>query len=321
MKAVLIGTAAYRANYQDIDLICDQEFADQLRGCEQMQGTKGTVYYVHGEFEATVPNPGNSYDLILQNRTTYCKRFRCIDIPGAKNVEVDVAYIPTLLALKKAHLILPRKWKHHMFEYSKLKDVWFESDKVMFLPKEHHSDAILKLYRLHRKECLKIAKAHPVLKNKKDEFFGSTNAEAEKEYELFDHDTIHVAIALEGGVPAYTHMLGDDEEVWCDRSKWNAMSGERKFNCVREEAAILALERSIIPSLYLGKAFKGEKWAYEMALFKICTTITSGWFRDYCIERYWEAVDERPDYVNSFFEGLKSGQITVVNEEVVCGAR
>jgi hypothetical protein len=314
MKAVLIGTLAYRNTGQDIDLICDQEFADKLKGCERFEGRKGSVHYLPGSLEVTVPNPGTAYDLILQD-DFYSPRIQGIDVPTLGEVAVRVASVPTLMALKKAHLILPRKWKHHISEYGKLKDLWFEDDKAIFSPKDE-GIAINKLYKLHRKECLAIAKAHPKLNQKKGEFFGQMDEEAEKEYELFDHDTIHKAIALEE-VPAYTHML--DGEVWCSKAKWKEMSGERRFNCVVEEAAILALERSIIPALYLGKAFRGEKWAYEMALFKICTTITSGWFRDYCIERYWEAVERRPALTDAFFEGLKDGTIKVVNHEVVHG--
>lgn len=312
MRAVLIGTRAYNDQYTDTDVICDQEFADQLSGCEQFEGTKGKVYFVHGEFEATVPNEGTAYDLIL-NGPQYWTNPREIDVPSQGKLYVQVASLPTLLALKKAHLILPRKWSHHIAEYGRLKNLYLGSEYKTFSPKSE-GEHIRQLYRLHRKESKAIAKAHPKLNVQKNDFFGST--EAEKEYEIFDHDSIHRAIATED-VPAYTFML--DGEVWCSRKKWREMSDERKFNCVREEAAILALERSIIPALYLGKAFKGAKWAYEYALFKICTTITSGFFRDYCIERYHEAVERRPAYVEAFFDGVKDGSVEVLNHEVVCG--
>ena len=108
--------------------------------------------------------------------------------------------------------------------------------------------------------------------------------------------------------------------IWCSRKKWREMSEEKRLHCVIEEAAILALERSIIPALYLeGESFLGAEWAYKMALFKICTTITSGWFRDYAIERYWDAVEARPDFVKAFFTGMKLGIVKILKPEVVCG--
>lgn len=322
MKAVLIGTQAYRQGGQDVDLICDQEFADQLNSCEVKESSKGKLYYIHGEFEATVPNEGTAYHLLLED-DWYCIQgvfgglpyYETLQLPKF-TVQVQTASLMTLLSLKKAHLILPRKWHHHIHEYGLLKEMALGHENKIFKPKAY-GELYQKLYRLHRKECLAAAKAHPKLNQKKDDFFGSTDREREKEYEIFDHDSIHRAIALED-VPAYTLML--DGEVWCSRKKWRQMTEEQRFNCVREEAAILALERSIIPALYLGRKFMGAKWAYEMALFKICTTITSGFFRNYCIERYHEAVAKRPDFVKSFFEGLKSGVIEVVNREVVCGS-
>lgn len=108
-------------------------------------------------------------------------------------------------------------------------------------------------------------------------------------------------------------------EVWCSRSKWDDLNEIDKLQCVIEESAILALERSIIPSLFLNNSFRGEQWAYEYALSKVCTSITSGFFREYAIEHWKQAILGRPDYVAKFFQGLKSGEVIVLKPDVVLG--
>lgn len=306
MKAVLIGSRAYKDTGQDIDLICDQEYADQLSGCEVKDSPYGKNYYVHGTFEATVPNPGTAYELLLDSENLK-NGYAELDLTcfGIKERKLKKASIPALLALKKAHLILPIKWQHHVREYGVLKNLL---GVEVFNPKDH---GVHSLYKLHRKEVKQRAKAHPRLNQDKDNFF------EEAIFKIFDHDTIHQAVAV-GDKPAYTYML--DGEVWCSREKWSQMSEEQKLNCVVEESAILALERSIIPALYLGSSYRGAEWAYKFALFKVCTTITSGWFRDYCIEHYDAAVKARPDFVAAFFKGVKSGLVKVLKPEVVYGA-
>ena len=309
MKAVVIGTRAYKNQGNDLDIICDEEFASQLSGCERREGARGIHYWVHGKFEATVPKPGTAYEMVLKNEV-YQRGAAMVEVPGKGEVFARKASIPTLIALKKAHLILPRRWEHHIAEYRDLKRLvcldYFRSTVRKTLGDEYGD-----LYLQHRKECLETAKAHPRLNTMKDEFF------EEARFKIFDHDSIHRAIAL-GPKPAYTEML--DGEVWCSRKKWREMSEEKRFHCVIEEAAILALERAIIPSLYYQDVpFRGADWAFKTAMFKICTTITSGWFRDYCIERYWDALEARPDFVKAFFNGVKLGIVKVLKPEVVYG--
>src|SRR5690606_6535747 len=56
-----------------------------------------------------------------------------------------------------------------------------------------------------------------------------------------------------------------------------------KLKCVREEAMAIALGRFIIPGFV-----HDSQIAYSMALRKVCTTLTKGWFRDFAIDHYPE---------------------------------
>lgn len=72
---------------------------------------------------------------------------------------------------------------------------------------------------------------------------------------------------------------------------------------------MLALERSQIP--HPGK-WTPEK-SFMFALEKVCTSITSGWWREYAWEHHEDAVSlyesARTDYVDRFKQALAAGVV------------
>lgn len=305
MKAALIGSAAYREIYddfQDVDLLADHAFATLLlfqHPAESIQELPLATNYVikidDVIVEVRVPKPETAHAKVLELAIGQ------IEILGLKVSQVP---LPMLCALKKAHLSSPHKWDRHIQQYSRIKGLLGID---VFKPSEWGSQ-VEAVYRQHRAEIKQFAKPHPKLNTNKNYFF------EDADYKVFDHDTIHQAIAL-GPLPAYTLM--QDGEVWCSKEKWDNLTQEQKLNCVKEEASVLALERSIIPALFLGKAFRGAQWAYEYALGKVCTTITSGWFREFAIEHYEIAVQDRPDFVSMFFDGVKNKTVKLLKPELV----
>ena len=61
---------------------------------------------------------------------------------------------------------------------------------------------------------------------------------------------------------------------------------EDKIKCIAEEAHVIAMERMMIPN----KWEYPTKKAYIKAVDKVCTTLCSGWFRDYAIDHYPEVM-------------------------------
>jgi hypothetical protein len=142
--------------------------------------------------------------------------------------------------------------------------------------------------------------SHPNLDVKAKDFFKDTES-----YNRYDHDTIHEAIKL-SAEPAYRMFLADDAQVKCDEKKFNAMQHVCKINAVLEEAYTLALERSQIPN----DLNVAPITSFKIALEKICTSITSGWFREFAWENYDEIMRNfSGDYVNQFNEALQNGSI------------
>jgi hypothetical protein len=141
----------------------------------------------------------------------------------------------------------------------------------------------------------------PKLNQNKENFF-TDNVDY-----VYDHDELHKVVMV-GTKPAYTKYQVDGEEVLSSKKKFNALPHIIQMAGVYEEAAVLALERSVIPH-----QAPPEK-AFMMALEKVCTSITSGWFREFAWENYdqvvlfYRSVGEEYYYEN-FQDALAEGTI------------
>jgi hypothetical protein len=149
-----------------------------------------------------------------------------------------------------------------------------------------------------RREAETYNYPHPKLNKSKDEFFTD-----DVPY-IYDHDDLHLAVARMSK-PAYTTFL--EEEVKVSFDLWNRQPYYVKINAVLEESYVLALERSIIP--FPDKVTDG-KAQFLMALEKVCTSITSGWFREFAWLNYDEVVKNfSPVFITQYKNALAAGRI------------
>jgi hypothetical protein len=142
--------------------------------------------------------------------------------------------------------------------------------------------------------------AHPKLNVSKGDFFKGDGVEY-----VYDHDSIHLAVK-HLTYPAYMYFKPAQSEVYCDRDMFEKVDESVRLYAVLEEAYTLALERSQIP-------FKGvltPKRSFDLALEKVCSSITSGWFRTYAWENYDKVQELYSDnYVARFWAGVESGVV------------
>ena len=149
---------------------------------------------------------------------------------------------------------------------------------------------------------------HPKLDVSKGEFFDSSMTGV---WQKFDHDSIHVAVK-HLGKPAYTYFKPDEAEVMCSRELFEAQPETIKLYSVLEEVYTLALERSLIPF----PSKKTPKEAFNMAHMKVCTSIASGFWREYAWENYDNVQALYNDnYVDKFQEGVDNGTV-ILNKEL-----
>lgn len=153
---------------------------------------------------------------------------------------------------------------------------------------------------LKRREQETYDYSHPNLNVSKSEFFNSNF-----DY-VYDHDSIHEAVKLLDR-PAYTfYMASEESEVNCSKDKFFAQERTVQLLGVLEETYVLALERSQVPTDFA----VDPRVSFMIALEKVCTSITSGWFREFAWENY-ELIVKMYDeaYVDKFKHALAKGAI------------
>lgn len=193
------------------------------------------------------------------------------------------------LAIKLSH----RFKKNNPFFRKTMQHIRFLRNKGYGIEKNHKLTEIM-LQR--QKETLSYN--HPKLDVSKNTFFNDTI------YTL-DHDSIHRAVAL-ADRPAYTFYMKDGSEVMTSREKFEALPEAIKLAGVYEETCVLALERSQVPNNFQNVS---SEHSFMMALEKVCTSITSGWFREYAWENYHKVVHMYKTLgVNDYIERFKKNQ-------------
>lgn len=302
MKAVLIGSIVNKplGKLGDIDVIADTVPANAIKTVEDDFATSYKVeLWDNIPLDVIVPKSGSSWQLVLNMHHD----------SGLTKISEH-----SLRMLMFASAILPgknyRSWRDHM-EWLHKNQPNYKSGYLERL-KLFNTDPI---FLLHRKECLTKAKKHPKLNQSKSEFFGK------EKYDIFDHDDLHKAVAWEN-VPMYTKFLKGEVEV--DKAAFDALPFSYKLACAYEECAVLSLERSLIPFFYLpDKSYMGDKETFLYALYKVCTTITSGWFRDFCILNYQAIIDFyddlRPEerFRQRFYHARDNNLLKINNKEIV----
>lgn len=145
---------------------------------------------------------------------------------------------------------------------------------------------------------------HPSLEQGKGDFFKDDGI---KYY--FDHDNIHTSVAL-GDAPAYTYFQADNAEVQCDMKKFFACDEQIRLNAGCEESMVLSIERAVQP-------FGVDSFiAFKMALMKVCTSITSGKFREFCWENYDKILAMYDEKVyDKFWNDVKNDKVALHNSK------
>lgn len=277
----------------DLDYLCtEKEWAvqyiiyshDEHVEVVERIGNKGHVKMVAGaHLEFDIAQPGDSTDLLIQ----YCKSNEDMLFLG-RTLLLDngdyVAPVDVLYLLKMSHRY--KKNSPHFFKT--MNDIHFMRSLGASIPVE-----LEEVFKLREKETYDYS--HPNLDVKSKDFFKGD----EVPY-VYDHDTIHEAVAVLG-VPAYKSYMKDDSEVMTSKEKFFAQENHIRLLGVYEEACVLALERSQIPFNFEIPA----RQSFIMALSKVCTSITSGWFREYAWEnfavvmKFYESMGET-DYIERF---------------------
>lgn len=177
-----------------------------------------------------------------------------------------------LYILKRSHA-----WRDRNHEKT-LTHLWKEGlVKHQPRPRSYDDDLLKERVNLTKQA---YPQGNPNLNQSVEDFFD----DPVKKY--YEHDWLHELYAFDG-VPMYTKLQPDPSKAWCAKDLWDALPYHNKLYCVQEETYVIATERFLIPRGYKFPA----KLAYYKALNKVCTTLCSGWFRDFAIDNYGPLID------------------------------
>jgi hypothetical protein len=292
---------------KDWDYICTHDeaktFIAQLKPDRSYPNQKGTTLILrwrdehtnqaHQPIELMIAWPGSTTEEIynLEKARLGCTE-KCSEMLACNNRHA--ASLNTLYLLKMSH----RFMKNSPHFLKTMQDI-----QMMRLLGATIEDPEL----LKRRESETYDYRHPSLMRNKRQFFDPNEGVGYK----YDHDTIHLAMAVEAGKPAYTYFKADQAEVMVDKALFDAQPYSTQLNSVYEEATVLALERSQIP--HRNKI--DPRASFEIALMKVCTSISSGWWRSFAWENYdavlkiFEAREKEKPYLLRFDEAVRAGVI------------
>jgi hypothetical protein len=170
-----------------------------------------------------------------------------------------------LAAIKRSHL-----WRNYFFE---------KHMPIYNMRLKEHLSPLDAAWVAERAQLTKIKEriTAPSLAVSNDDFF---TAAVDRKY---NHDLLHELFAF-GDRPIFEDMKRDLSKATCHKDLWQAFPHEKKILCVVEETMVTAAERYMIPNDWKFM----EKRAYVRAMGKLCTTMTSGWFRDFMLDNYME---------------------------------
>ncbi|BAU40116.1 hypothetical protein [Ralstonia phage RSP15] len=288
-------------NPQDSDIICTfedfQEFIKILKNDDTVNikacypFKDGEKYVIKTEdnegpciYEVEIAWPGSTAEklLYLAKCDPHTKRFDTLGF---------TQWIPSLnflYMLKMSHRYL----KNNPHFLKTMQDIKMMREKGARIQDEH-----MPVFK--EREAATYKYKHPNLNTTKKDFFNTPGVEY-----TYEHDDIHKAIK-HLKYPAYEYYKPDTNEVYCSQELFEKSPEHIKLLGVLEEVYVLALERSQIPY-----PDTDRRESLLIALEKVCTSITSGWFREYAWENY-DKVKElfNENYVDRFWQAVKEGKV------------
>ncbi|WJZ28008.1 hypothetical protein NCTGTJJY_CDS0129 [Serratia phage 92A1] len=281
---IIIGSAALKGTpYEmprqlgDVDYLCSKDFYE---GFKSSYGSKVDVLK---DTEFVKALKGHDDPMVYEFNIINTHSDSLIQDYVGRHLGTMIAPPGVCLALKMSH----RFKKDSPFFIKTMKDIHFLRSKGVTM-----NGVEKQIMELRQKEVLSYK--HPKLDVSKKDFFDDQMGY------IYDHDTIHLTVAL-GNEPAYRSYMKDNSEVMTSKEKFNECPDIIKLAGVYEESCVLALERCLIPNDFTIDPAR----AFTMALIKVCTSITSGWFREFAWENYLKVMQMyqtlgKDDYVKRF---------------------
>jgi len=269
---------------------------------------RNEIPYLEVLFNTTHRKDKNEFKTFLRDSSG--RQIECMIIDKLKGfqelakcneLQLNYANATALFLLKKSHINRPVKFEKHIKDYHLLKNMLPCLGGVA-----QEVETTLELL-LKDQETIHGELKTPSLNKSKSSFF------KDKVIKIFEHDDIH-SIMAHKEQPMYTYMQKPNSEVICSKKLWDNFTHSDKIKTVLEEAYVIALERKILPHIFLGHKYWSNIDAFKWALMRICTTLCKGWFREFAVDNYFEILDaHNTNYVYLFISEFENGKIKPLN--------
>ncbi|GBC06413.1 hypothetical protein RclHR1_06810002 [Rhizophagus clarus] len=202
--------------------------------------------------------------------------------PLLSNFLCIVAPLEILEALKSSHIYWPSDFHNNIADLHHLR-ILLDYNKVSnvqpLCPQRDEQIELMLKTRIKETEIIRGIPGDHINLNMSNEDF------LDNEDNLFvqrrvHHDDLHELVKY-GDYPIYQGLKDDQSKAWIKKPLFEKLDYQTKLNCVKEEAMAIALERYLIPMIS-----KDQEKSYKLALARICTTLTKGWFRQFAIDNY-----------------------------------
>ena len=200
-----------------------------------------------------------------------------------------------LAGLKRSHLQWPVHWDKSICDLH-----WLRS---RLGGDERRDPGVAAFVRIRQAEhAARFGARQAKLAVSNDEFFARSQKQVGR---VHDHDFLHALVAYDGR-PMFERFKRDLSQASLARDMFEAAPRIDQLRLVREEAMVIALERRILPN-EPGSVDAGA--AYAWALKRICTTLTSGWFRSFAIDTWPETAVPDRDFVGMVQDALRQDAV------------
>jgi hypothetical protein len=292
----------------DFDFLCTQEEYEAWLEKNKSKLDPSKIYYLEDYnkwiIESNLPNSNCEFEIIKPDSSGALLRELVEKDPNSLKTE-NFGLVPCL------DLLFTLKDSHKYKKFSTTQGVsTFWKNCLDW----HRLKSIGCQVQPQFKEFLKLREEetynykHPKLNVSKENFFKDDGLTY-----VYEHDDLHESVKI-GDRPAYTYYLKDGEPVLTSKKKFfECTESVRLAGCV-EEGLTLALERSLIPHPNTWT----PEFAFKFAIAKVCTSITSGYFRQWCFENIIKVIkmfnETSRNYFEKFEKDLNSGKIRKFNE-------
>ncbi len=210
------------------------------------------------------------------------QNWKSIRIKELGDFDVKLPPLEWLFAIKSAHIYCDiNGFEKNISDYSVMKG------ELKIKGGFPLSENINRFVDIRRQEAETFHKHRtPKLDVTNDQFFEVSSMTVGYD---FVHDDLH-EVYKHLDVPIYQKMKYDQALAKCESSLFFKLTHEERVMCVLEEAYVIATER------YLLKADISPRDAFMRALKRICTTLCSGFFREFAVDHYFEimtSLDEK----------------------------